>query len=75
VDVHLIDGTDLLRLAGKKPPLSALKLAVHAAFEAKASPNASASGHLPPGKYVVVLEHPNRGATASDARVVAHLKP
>lgn len=75
VDVHLIDGADLLRLAGKKPPLSALKLGHHAAFQSHAAPSTTLSGHLVTGKYVVVLEHSKRGAPASDVRVVAKLAP
>jgi hypothetical protein len=75
VDVHLIDGTDLLRLAGKKPPFADLKLSHHSGFQASAAPSATLSDSLRPGSYVVVLEHSKRGAPSSDVRVVARLTP
>jgi hypothetical protein len=75
VDVHLIEGTDLLRLANKKPPFAALKLSHDPAFEALAAQTATRSDYLTSGTYVVVLEHPKRGAPASEVRVVARLAP
>lgn len=75
VDVHVIDGADLLRLANKKPPFAALGLGHHPAFEGRAAPSITLSDHLVSGTYVVVLEHSKRGAPASDVRVVARLAP
>jgi hypothetical protein len=75
VDVHLIDGADLLRLANAKPPFSGRKLTHHPAFEATAAPATTRSGHLATGTYVVVLEHSTRGTAASEVRVVARLAP
>lgn len=75
VDVHLIDGVDLLQLANAKPPFSTRKLSHHPAFEATAAPNTTRSDPLKAGTYVVVLEHSKRGTPASEVRVVAHLAP
>jgi hypothetical protein len=75
VDVHLIDGSDLLRLANKKPPFAALKLGHHPGFESKAVESSMLSDHLVSGTYVVVLEHSTRGTPASDVRVLARLEP
>jgi hypothetical protein len=75
IDAHLIKGADLIRLANAKPPFTTLKLNDFGAFEASAAPAAVQNGHLSAGRYLVVLEHANRGAPASDARVLMRLAP
>lgn len=75
VDAHLIAGSDLLRLAGKKPPLSSLGIAHHPPFQLRAVEAAKLSEELAEGRYVLVLEHAKRGAPASEVRVVARLAP
>ncbi len=75
VDMHVIPGVDLLRLANAKPPFAALKLNEHPAFAATAAPAALRAGHLAAGSYVIVLEHARRGAPTSDARVQVRLAP
>ena len=75
VDIHVIDGADLLQLANAKPPFSGRKLSHHPAFEGQAAPNTTRSDHLAAGTYVVVLEHSKRGVPGSEVRVVARVAP
>jgi hypothetical protein len=75
LDVHVIDGTDLLRLANRTPPFATLELGDHPAFAATATPSATRTGRLEAGTYVVVLEHSTRSAPSTDARVIARLAP
>jgi hypothetical protein len=75
IDVHVIRGVDLVRLAGTKPPFAALKLNDFGAFESTAAPTVLRSGHLSAGRYIVVLEHAERGAPTSGAKVLARLAP
>jgi hypothetical protein len=73
VDVHVINGPDLLQLAGAKPPFAARKLNDFPAFAATAAPATTRTHRLMAGTYVVVLEHSTRGAPASDVRVIVRL--
>ena len=75
LDVHLIKGEDLLRLANQRPPFAALKLNENAAFVAKAAASVKRTGRLEPGSYVVVLEHSTRGTPPGEVRVSVRIAP
>jgi len=75
VDVHVMDGAQLLRLANVKPPFKALEIRDYEDFRTTAAPNATRKGRLIEASYIVVLEHSKPSTPDSDVRVNVRLEP